>query len=777
MTKILAIYDIETNGLLEAKLDGDTWTPPMDKVHCVAALLRDMEGKAPDRRISAADQRGYEKGMRHYYLPGERDPETDLPVMHVLKPGEHPPANSTVWERMPIADLLLILAEADIRVGHNVQDFDERALKLVYPWWTPKKGSRVLDTLLMSRLIYPDIHRTGPNSHRLFPFEKRLHSLMAWGKRLGKHKLDYTDWCKKEGLAPWEKWRPEMQAYMDSGDVELSDALFKWLWAQKPPTTAVDLEHEFAAIIRRLESRGWPFDRDKAESLLTELQAKESALEAELIAAFGSFWMPVKRGGSKPSDSIKNKAEDDEDEDAEDEAVQQSRLQEFLRAQATKYTVVPTKSYNKKMVGQPDIRRERYSEKTGKQLKDYVGPPVCEIRQGCPYTPVKLVQFNPSSRAHIWQRLIHKYGWQPLKFTPGGKNKDPEPVVDEEVLSGLSYPEAQKLAEYFLVLKRIGQLATGRKAWLKFARPYEQPNGKVVYRIHGRINTNGAATGRCTHSNPNLAQVPKNSAGTKDYPNSPELHGHRCRELFIASPGMKMAGFDGSGLELRMLAHYLTPWDKGEYSEIVANGVKEEGTDPHSWLAQLIGIDLLGNGDAGTARDNAKTVMYATLYGAGNLKRGSIVIPKGTDQEKMELGREINSRMEHRFVAKAQLGAAIEEAVRERGHLVGLDGRTLKVRKVHAALNTLLQSAGAVVMKKALVVLDGDLQREGHLPGRDYEFVGNIHDEAQAEILPTIQESYDRLALACLPKAGKSLRLLCPLASETAFGLSWKDTH
>lgn len=273
------------------------------------------------------------------------------------------------------------------------------------------------------------------------------------------------------------------------------------------------------------------------------------------------------------------------------------------------------------MVGFPDVVRPRVSPTTGKPLKPYVGPPKMHYHQGHPYTPIKLVEFNPGSRAHIWQRLMLKYNWVPVKYTPGGKNAPPQPVIDEDVLRGLPYPEAAMLAEYFLVLKRIGQLATGQKSWFKFARETEHPNGSKTWRIHGRINTLGAGTFRATHSDPNLAQVPKNTAAAKDYPNSPELHGVRCRRLFIASPGYILAGFDGSALELRMLAHYISPWDGGEYADIVVNGKKELGTDPHSWLRDLIGTNLIGSGDQG--RDNAKTGMYATLYGAGALKMGS----------------------------------------------------------------------------------------------------------------------------------------------------------
>ena len=112
---------------------------------------------------------------------------------------------------------------------------------------------------------------------------------------------------------------------------------------------------------------------------------------------------------------------------------------------------------------------ERISEKTGKKLKD------------------KVIVFNPGSRDQIAQRLTMKYGWEPKEFTPAGK-----PKIDEDVLKALDYPEAQVLAEYFLLEKRIGQLAEGEQAWLKAER-----NG----RIHGSINTNGAVTGRCTQGN------------------------------------------------------------------------------------------------------------------------------------------------------------------------------------------------------------------------------------------------------------------------------------
>lgn len=762
----LALYDIETNGLLEAKEEKGHITPPMDKVWCNCIRIKEWETGKTLRNISAADQPGFTKGMRHYYLSGETIPTE-------LHPYETPPEGAVVWERMSVAESIEVLMECDIRVAHNGQDFDERALLRVFPWFKPKKGSILRDTLLMSRVIYPDIYKNGPNGHKLFPFEKMSHGVEAWGKRLGRFKGDYSAECKKAGLDPWVCWRPSMQWYCDE-DVEVLDKIFTWLWAQQPDPKCIALEHDFAAIIRRQETRGWAFDMPKAEALLCELQDRATVLEAELIEAFGTWYTPQRRSGSGTGDSLKAWRDDAEDEDAEDEEVQESRYQAFLKDQSKAYMVVATKARNIKLVGFPDVTERRFSPKTGKELKPYVGPPRCEVALGAAYTPLKLVEFNPSSRTHIWQRLMFKYGWKPFKFTPGGKTA-PQPIVDEDVLRSLPYPEADKLAEYFLLMKRIGQLATGNKSWIKFAKETEHPNGTKTWRIHGRINTCGAATGRCTHSNPNVGQVPKNSAGHREYPDKSYMHGDRCRELFITSPGMVLAGFDGAALELRMLAHYISPWDGGEYAHIVHEGRKEDGTDPHSWLRDLIGIDLVGPADIG--RDRAKTIMYATLYGAGNLKVGSIVDGKAPERERIQLGREILAKMESRFTAKAELSKAIVSAVMDKKYLVGLDGRKLPIRKPHAALNTLLQSAGAVTMKKALVVLDRDLQALGLTPGREYEFVGNIHDEAQAEILPAILDTYREAATDCIPKAGRLLKLRCPLAGEPSFGHSWKDTH
>jgi DNA polymerase-1 len=763
---LLAFHDCETNGLLDGKWVKGVFEPPMDKVHCIAIATFDSDTKQW-RRISACDHASYRQGYA-YYIPDPQD-AAKLTAVHIADPADAP-EGMMVWECMNMVDALRYLETADTRVAFNGQDFDEGvmptrpgAIPRVYPWWKPKEGSKLIDPLLLSRLIYPDIRNSGPNSYKLVPHMRSSHNLKSWGLRLGNHKGDYT--------GGWERWSEWMQGYMCQ-DVEVLISVFQWLMSQKPAAESSGIEHEFASIIRRQESRGFGFDYDKAITLLGELKARQQTLEAALIEAFGEWWVWGKAANANAYEPTYNT---EEDEDAEDEEVQEERRKKWEARDRWGEVVIPTKSRRTKLLGFPDVTFTRLSDKTGKPLKPYVGPPLCEYTQGHAYTPIKRVQFNPKSRAHIRQRLIHKYGWKPSKFTASKDN--PVPVVDDDVIRGLPYPEAQRLADYYLVTKRIGQLSDGKKAWMKAAREIEMTNGERRFRVHGRVNTNGAVTGRCTHMDPNLAQVPKNTAAFKLCPDYDEVQGYRCRDLFIAHPPYGLVGFDGSSLELRMLAHYVHPYDNGEYAEIVNSGNHADGTDPHSWMrTEIVGEDIIGAGEPG--RDNSKTAMYAYLYGSGNENLGSIVLPTASVTEKRELGAEIKAKLETRFVALGRLKGAIEEAVEERGYLLGLDGRKLRVRKAHAALNTLLQSAGAIVMKKTLIVLDADLQAQGLRPGTDYEFVANVHDEAQAEVLPDRYPIYSEAAREAHPQAGRMLRVLCPLKAEVSpLAHSWKETH
>ena len=356
----------------------------------------------------------------------------------------------------------------------------------------------------------------------------------------------------------------------------------------------------------------------------------------------------------------------------------------------------------------PPIVTPRVSEKTGKPLKDHV-----EV-------------FNPGSRQQIAKRLM-ELGWKPQKFTEKG-----QVIVDEAVLAGVDLPEAKAIAEYLLIQKRVSQV----ESWLDCVRE----DG----RVHGKVFTNGAVTGRMTHNSPNMAQVP--SSGSP--------WGKECRQCWTVPEGYKLVGIDASGLELRMLAHYMG--DK-EYAKAVVEGRKEDGTDIHTKNQVSAGL---------ATRDQAKTFIYALLYGCGP---GKIATIAGVSQAK---GQGILQKFLDNTPALKALRSKVERDS-AKGWIKGLDGRHLQIRSAHAALNTLLQGAGAIVMKKALVLLD----RKIKAMGLKAHFVANVHDEWQIEVADEDADMVASMGIQAIQQAGQKLKLTCPLDGEANIGYNWGDTH
>ena len=378
-------------------------------------------------------------------------------------------------------------------------------------------------------------------------------------------------------------------------------------------------------------------------------------------------------------------------------------------------------------------------------------------QKGVPTEKVRIEEFNPASRDHIAKRL-QMLGWKPTDFTDGGK-----PKVDDSILSQLPYPEAKPLATYLMLEKRLGQLAEGKEAWLKHV-------GKDG-RIHGRVNPNGAVTGRMTHSTPNMAQVP--SGGSP--------YGKECRALFRAPEGKVIIGCDADALELRCLAHFMARYDDGEYVQVVLEGKKEDGTDIHSVNARALGLDPKQRyevaGGNPTGRDISKVWFYAFIYGAGDEKLGTILGKPAGESARKE-GKRSRARFLVNLPALGSLTDAVKSRAKEKNFLVGLDKRLLFVRSDHAALNTLLQSAGALIMKKALVLLDNSLKLHHRLtPGHDYEFVANVHDEFQIEATQDWAETIGKTAADSIRLAGEAFGFRCPLAGQYQIGKNWSETH
>ena len=337
-----------------------------------------------------------------------------------------------------------------------------------------------------------------------------------------------------------------------------------------------------------------------------------------------------------------------------------------------------------------------------------------------PFMRQKLQEFNLGSRKQIGERLL-ELGWKPKKFTPTG-----QPIVDEGTLSKVKHiKEAALIAEFLLLQKRIAQITS----WLDELKED---------RVHGFVIPNGAVTGRMTHRKPNMAQVP---SIYKEY-------GVECRSCWTVPKGYKLVGIDASGLELRMLAHYMKD---EEYTNEIING------DIHTTNQKLATLE---------SRDQAKTFIYAFLYGAGDEKIGKII--KANKGE----GKKLKSRFLRNLPSLRTLTERVRKAS-TRGWLRGLDGRKIYVRTVHASLNTLLQGGGAIVMKKAMVYLDQYIKNEG----LDAKFVANIHDEWQLEVKDIDADKVGQFGVIALEKAGEHYNMNCPLTGEYKIGDNWSETH
>lgn len=354
--------------------------------------------------------------------------------------------------------------------------------------------------------------------------------------------------------------------------------------------------------------------------------------------------------------------------------------------------------------------------------------------------------FNPGSGDQIAERLTTKYGWKPDRetgYTDGGI-----PKTDYDVLSKLPYPEVKLLIAY-----------SDNEKLLEASMDYVK---RVTYsrdgKLHGSINVQGAVTGRMTHKQPNTGNVPKVlvDKDTKKYVGL----SWRVRDCFRCRKGWKVVGGDAEGLELRMLANRMWRFDGGAYAKVLLEG------DIHT-----TNMLILQKAVPEIDRDGAKTFIYGFLYGAGDAKAGRIV------GRSAKVGREMKDQFLVGLPALGKVIAYCKSRAENDGSVVLLDTRVVPCRHQHAALNTLLQGDGAVVMKVALIVLDKELQRRGYVPDKDYEFLGNIHDEFQLEARPEIADEVCKLIPWAIGEAGRRLGVKIRLDGSYKVGDSWAETH
>lgn len=631
--------------------------------------------------------------------------------------------------RDDVSEYLQMLTDAEQIIGHNIIGYDLPVLQKLYPSFTFRR-EQVVDTMILSRLIYPNLsdHDWEAKAFKRPPGQYiGLHKLEAWGYRLGYKKLEYD--------GGFEAFCPEMLEY-NVVDVEVTNRLYEFLLEKKVSPVAVEMEHQVAFICTQQEIHGFAFDVQAAEKLAGELQTEMHQLEKQLQDTFKPWVVPDGQPRRAPYTS---------------------EAKGWWGYYGEPYMVpVVDKDGNPKCdkKGNPKMREKR----------DFFG---------YRHQPIKFIIFNPGSRYHVANRLQTLFGWKPKVFTDNG-----QPKVDEDVLVQLPWPEAQLIAKYYMIQKRLALLIgkDQEKGWLNVER-----NG----RVHGSIITNGAVTGRGTHKI--IANIPRVSTP----------YGKALRALFMASKGRKQVGIDMSGIELRIFAHYLARYDGGAYGKIVcegdehwanvqALGLTEEERDPDNKMHALF-------------RDGTKTFIYAFLYGAGNEKIGRIIFDiiskvkaagfdvthllaryfngkaKPGEKQFIACGKKIKEAFTERTPGLQKLTEAVAKSA-ARGYLIGLDGRMLYVRKAHAALNTLLQSAAALLSKRWLVEIDEALRADARWAGKAQQLIW-YHDEVQFEVEPKLADDLGKLAVECITRASTFFKIRVPTTGEYKVGNNWADCH
>ena len=338
----------------------------------------------------------------------------------------------------------------------------------------------------------------------------------------------------------------------------------------------------------------------------------------------------------------------------------------------------------------------------------------------------RLKEFNPTSRDHIAWILTHRLNVKLNKITTTGK-----PIIDEITLMEIDIPFSRACAKCLTIKKKLGMMSEGVNAWNKLVTS----KGRIHHNCS--VSTN---TFRCAHRKPNLAQVPAD----KEF-----------RELFTASSEMVMVGADLSGIELRMLAHYLGRYDGGRYADILLND------DIHQVNADKIGI----------TRRQVKTVTYAFLYGAGNLKLGLSYDNSLQPKEASKKGSEIRKAYVAAIEGLAELlGAVANKAAN--GFLMACDGRRVLVDSPHKGLNYLLQCGAGIVAKRWMVIADDNLKHDVHTHQLAF-----VHDELQYETLPKYAEEIMSVLEISAKLAGEYYNLRCPIAAESKTGKNWAEVH
>lgn len=608
------------------------------------------------------------------------------------------------------------LKGVNLIIGHNLIEYDiPKVLKnlLNIDWHI----SQVEDTYVMSRLSYADRYIKDCKKYGEFggiPEEQR--------QVLKKKQHSLESWGIRVGrhkpeIENWEVYTPEMLVRC-SEDVEINYLAWKLLNEELKNFSkySIRLEHTIADIIAKQCRHGVYFDSSVAKNMYDVCKAKADLLREEICKEI------------PPALTIIEK------------------------------DYVPRIKSTKVWTGAYEI-----NPKTGRQIKVY--DVINEISTHTkywtyvthdgkmsmrgPFSVISLDPFNPDSPD---QRLavLEKAGWKPINFnkpTPKmikeGRETGNPLTTDEDNLDTIpdTAPQGIKKLGLYLMYENRYKLVEQWMA-LRDSKGY----------IHGYVSSCGTPTGRMTHNNPNLANIVSvESVDGKPLLGEAGKFGYECRNCFSVEDKDKyeLVGCDAASLEIRMLAHYMN--DK-EFTNEVLNG------DIYTKIQTMLGL---------STRRMAKAVMLAFIYGAGAAKLGRII--GGNEWQ----GSRIKNRLLESLPALKELLKKVGKDAKYRGCLDGLDGRKLWIRKPHAALNSLLQSAGAIVMKEALRRANNAIQEHN----LDATFVLNVHDEIQAQVLKEHSKQVGEILVQSIIEAGEFFSMNIALGGNWAKGESWALTH
>jgi DNA polymerase I-like protein with 3'-5' exonuclease and polymerase domains len=590
-----------------------------------------------------------------------------------------------------------------------------------------EQGIIHVDGLLAAKLLMPDhtgSYSLGAMAKHFYPGTRHYHKDPVADMT----QLEKEDFYNNTPL-------PELTNYLEQ-DLLVTEKVVNKLIVEKALSPSAKWDHPLkieqavAEIIQRQVVTGVNFNQARGEDLYTLLGDTRAKLDKELAEKLPKVAISAKRLKHPPKQQFKKD-------------------------------------------GKPTIAIQRYCDLFGWEIvhtlphESFGGyfakrrvVPVGEvsINQKLPLTaPLVLVeQLEPGQTALIKQHLL-ELGWKPTMYNRKkdelGRWKNTSPMLSDP-----------KTKEPCPNLKKVGA------AWVKTLIARSQTQSKLSL-LRGSTGKTGLLVKSETQDDEFIMRSDADTCGTPtarfrhrgivNIPRTGSFMGREFRSLFMARDDMVMVGWDAEGLEARMEAHYVHPFDP-VYADSLVNGNSEDGTDIHTlnWKA----LDL-------RSRDDAKTFKYAITYGARPKK---IAESLGVRIERAQMWYdrfwaaneglfELNKSLEHEWFG---LGS---------NHLLGLDGRLITTRKAHALLNSKLQGGGAVVMKHALIIADARLSKL--FPREHCHGLIRMHDEEQWECLPEMAEEVGKIGCQSVVDAGIYLGLRVPMAASYKVGINWSETH